>query len=115
MQGGEGGGGGGGGGGAPGTSQSQATTMRNVAEEQAQAQLNINISLDVDFTDMRLNDPGAIGGTPGDLIRSGREAQAAEAETDDQFDERVSSSPSIDDGGFGISALHWHMPPTSKE
>ena len=88
-----------------GVGQSQATAMRNVAEEQAQAQLNMNRGLDADLTDMHVNETGAIGvgGTPGDLIRSGREAQVAEAETDDQFDERVSSSPSIDDGGFGRS------------
>jgi len=79
--------------------------MRNVADEQAQAQLNLNRGLNADLTDMHVNETGAIGvgGTPGDLIRSGREAQAAEAETDDQFDERVSSSPSIDDGGFDRS------------
>lgn len=90
-----------------GGGQSQATAMRNVAEEQAQAQFSMNGDVDADLTDMHVNETGAIavGGTPGDLIRAGREAQAAEAETDDQFDERVSSSPSIDDGGFTSSPL----------
>lgn len=76
--------------------------MRNVADEQAQAQSNINGGIDVDLSDIVVNASGTIGisGGPGDLIRSGREAQAAEAEVDDQFDERVSSSPSIDDGGL---------------
>ncbi|KAF8425090.1 hypothetical protein EV426DRAFT_58652 [Tirmania nivea] len=99
------------GGGALGVGQSQAIAMRNVAEEQAQAQLNVNRGLNADLTDMHVNETGTIGvgGTPGDLIRSGREAQAAEAETDDQFDERVSSSPSIDDEDIDfefVYALH---------
>lgn len=99
------------GGGALGVGQSQATAMRNVAEEQAQVQLNLNRGLNADLTDMHVNETGAIGvgSTTGDLIRSGREAQAAEAEADDQFDERVSSSPSIDDEDIDfefVYALH---------
>ncbi|KAF8465382.1 hypothetical protein BDZ91DRAFT_795090 [Kalaharituber pfeilii] len=100
-------------GGASGVGQSQSSAIRSVAEEQAQSQhdLSVNGGLDADLTDMHVNETGAIGigGGPGELIRVGREGHASQAEADDQFDERVSSSPSIDDEDIDfefVYALH---------
>lgn len=89
---------------------SQAAAIKNVIDEQAQAQHNLvngDTNIDVDMAAMQVNESanltgggGGGGGGPGDLIRAGREDQAAAAEADDQFEERMSSSPSIADGTF---------------
>ena len=86
---------------------SQSSALRNAAEDNAQAQLDVPVNGDLDLEPdltnaiIHVNESGAIGigGEPGELIRTDTEDQGSE-EADDLFDERVSSSPSIDDGGL---------------